>query len=395
MAQDAEAQKGDSCASCANAESRSWLCGWWRESFLLDYLGILVAFLLLIFHDHLFPLDIQEAIFSVNDPSVLKPLRKDSVPIFDVFLMMLVPSVVLYVAVLLKRWKRNGLEDFHAAALGIAVSLLMGNILVVLCKFHISKARPDLVMRCAPQCMQNVTWACAPDVALYDAPCFQSCCPVMCDRADPRYPEVVKCSFDFGSEELSNVGIEERCSRIWGFPITISQAGCFGDMNTTSYSPYSIRDAFNAFPSGHIGNIWALYVFNWLYIAGKFELYKKGNSNRMFVYPLFLMSAGLYAAFYVGLSRITDYKHDAFDVFFGALFTTIPVFIVYPIYFESICVGGNPLRRPRVPLLAVVICRETGFEKTDAENGASKEQQNDGQSLSRDHENSNNALHKA
>ena len=292
-------------------------------------------------------------------------------PIFDVFLMMLIPSLVLYLAVLFKRWKRNGVEDFHAAALGIAVSLLMGNLLVVLCKFHISKPRPDLVMRCAPECMQNFSWACAPDNSRYDAPCFQACCPVMCDKPDPRYPEVVPCSFDYGNEAQSSLSLIQRCSHIWGFPISVAQASCFGDANTTSYSPYSIRDGLNAFPSGHIGNVWGLYVFNWLYLAGKFELYKTGNANRMFVYPLFIMSAGLYAAFYVGLSRIADYKHDAFDVFFGALFTTIPVLVVYPIYFQSIRDGGNPLRRPVVPLFAVVACKHTqkAAKETPSEQG--------------------------
>lgn len=328
---------------------------WWSKTYLFDYTGILLAFVVLVLHKEIFPIPPQEAVFALSDLSIFNPIRDDTVPILDVFLLMAIPSAAQYVFVAWRR--RDKLEDFHSAALGIAISLLLGNIIVTSCKFHITKPRPDFIMRCAPECMQNASWMCAPDVSLYTASCTADCCPMMCGRKDPRYPFIVDCTFDFGNVINAELTLRERCKHVWDIPISINQANCYGDNEVIHYSPYSIPDGLNSFPSGHISNIWGIYLFNWLYLAGKFGLYKRGNFDRMFLFPLVFMSMGMYVAFYVGMSRIADFKHDPYDIFFGALFTTIPVFIVYPMYFQSIFIGGKPLRRTQdVDLMSILVC---------------------------------------
>lgn len=175
-----------------------WLCckmpkslqTWWSRSFVLDYVGIIVGGILLLLvvsdnlSDKVFPMDEQAAVFSLEDPAIGRPLHYESVPIEHVTLIMIIPSVALYAFFAYTR--RNGVEDLHSVVLGLSISLLLGNLITFMIRQHINKPRPDLIMRCAPLCMQNVTWVCAPDESLYDSTCRFGCCPVMCGIKDDR-----------------------------------------------------------------------------------------------------------------------------------------------------------------------------------------------------------------
>merc|ERR1712232_426720 len=147
---------------------------------------------------------------------------------FEVLALDVFPGVAIIMVYWYKR--RDSFEDFHAYGLAIFSSLVLCNLTMSLIKKASGRPRPDFIARCAPACMENMTWICAPDRDLYDATCENDCCPVQCGINDKRYPELVECSFIQNGVDFSDAvgGVLTTCGHFLNIPLTEEAAECRG-----------------------------------------------------------------------------------------------------------------------------------------------------------------------
>ncbi|GBG25135.1 Phospholipid phosphatase 4 [Hondaea fermentalgiana] len=198
------------------------LCGclpipqWWSNTYIVDWAGVvLCAIVLLIANGPIdwlkhFPIDMSEV-------HIQQPLHSDRVHMITVGVLVVVPCVVVAIFFWFKR--RDMFEDLHAFALATVAPVVFAYVVWVIIGNAAGKLRPDFLARCAPTCMENFTWTCAPDPSLYAADACdlseQKCCPVQCGRQDPRYPDILECSFLQNGIDLSTSTLQSVCNKFW------------------------------------------------------------------------------------------------------------------------------------------------------------------------------------
>jgi len=373
-------------------KGRSGCFEFWTPSYLWDYVGLLLVIIMLLYYDTFYPLANQDKVWDISDPAVFFPLQDDSVTVEEVLLWCVAPSFVLYMVFFIKNAVANyqlsgsspserkfsfahlDFEDSHAIILVLLGAIGVSNFIFFTFKAAVRRPRPDFAHRCAPKCLENYTWTCV-DISEYEDPSHcagvgsPTCCPAMCDFNDDRLivrRPVQRCSYIQNGNNIRSMTIQQLCPLLHGRMVLGDESGCMGSPGTGQYDAFSYGEGFNSFPSGHVINIFGVYTFNWLYVAGKLQVYGKGVKQRQYFWGFAVMSAGILAAVYVGVSRVSDNKHYPLDTLVGALIGIVPVFFVYPLYFQSIFDGGRPLRRPKRKLWAVLShlwCADSYLEK--------------------------------
>ncbi|CAK8992181.1 Probable beta-D-xylosidase 2 (AtBXL2), partial [Durusdinium trenchii] len=347
--------------------------GWWSPSFLFDYLALFALFMCFINDEVVYPFQADdENVFALSDPTIWNPVQDDQVTVEQVALWTVIPTFLMFLVINVGRWvnrKRIVLEDGHSILLTIMGSALMANFLFFVFKRAFRRPRPDLVSRCAPACLENVTFMMVPK-SEYVQPeiCTASeFCPIQCGFKDGRWvrDEILECSYMQNGTSVAGMRPAELCAKIWDRMINTEIAECLGPKGTGSYNAFTISEGFKSFPSGHVLNCACVFTFNWLYLAGKLQVYGQGIHLRSFWYFAYL-SMGILVVVYVALSRISDYKHHPIDVLAGVLIGVVPVLFVYPLYFQSVSKGGEPLRRPKQHCSSIwwiPFCWERSLEK--------------------------------
>ncbi|GBG34077.1 Phospholipid phosphatase 2 [Hondaea fermentalgiana] len=335
--------------------------GWWTTSFLYDYVALIVLLYMLVSPLVVFNVHTLN-VFDMADPEVQRPLYDDQLTVEEILIMCVVPSAFMYAVFFLRRGM-DWLEDAHSIFCTLATALMISNFTYFTLKEAVSRPRPDIVARCAPACLRDVTWTCT-SIDNYIDPDLcpdASCCPVQCGFVDPRYAPGTILNCTATSEPLW-----ERCGALWGRLITVEQAECQGLQSVGKYSPYTIDQGFTSFPSGHVINISGVFMFNWLYLAGKLQVYGRNVQQRMLLPAFAFMSAFIFAVLYVVETRISNNKHHISDCIAGLLVGMVPMLFVYPMYFQSIFLGGEPLRRPKQScwnVLGHLCCRDRALQQ--------------------------------
>lgn len=96
----------------------------------------------------------------------------------------------------------------------------------------------------------------------------------------------------------------------------------------------NLADGHYSFPSGHTSTAFFGMVFLSLYIAGKTRLFHPRIRPRL--WKLFACSVCWMAAFGIGVSRTTDYRHNFSDVIAGALIGTLCAYAAYFMHFPAL-----------------------------------------------------------
>mmetsp|Transcript_17669 Transcript_17669/g.34776 ORF Transcript_17669/g.34776 Transcript_17669/m.34776 type:complete len:443 (-) Transcript_17669:699-2027(-) len=334
--------------------------GWWSPTYLYDYVALIVLLYMLVQPFTVFNV-YTTSVFDLSDEGVQRPLYDDQLTVEEIAIMIIVPSAFMYAVFFVRRL--DWLEDLHSIFCTLAAALMISNFCYFTLKTAVSRPRPDVVARCAPACLQNITWMCT-TVDNYNVPelCADStCCPIQCGVVDPRYKPgtAVTCP-------ITDTPLWQACGSLWGRLITVEEADCRGSPGDGVYSPYTIQQGFTSFPSGHVINISGVFMFNWLYLAGKMQVYGRNIQQRMLLPGFAFMSAFAFAVLFVIETRISNNKHRISDCIAGFLVGVVPMWFVYPIYFQSIFLGGEPLRRPKMRcmnMLSHLCCRDRALQQ--------------------------------
>ncbi|CAN6647206.1 diacylglycerol pyrophosphate phosphatase 1 [Trichomonascus vanleenenianus] len=103
-----------------------------------------------------------------------------------------------------------------------------------------------------------------------------------------------------------------------------------------------LYEGFKSTPSGHSANSFAGLVFLSLWLCGQLQACRPGAEH----YKAVLSCTPLLLAFYIAVSRTSDYRHHYFDVLFGATIGTTIAILVYRKYFPSVtsskCYAPHP-----------------------------------------------------
>lgn len=333
---------------------------WWSNTYVMDWAAIVLCAIILIVLDG--PIDwMQEYPINMADIHIQHPLHADTVTMIMVGAIVIIPCVLLAIFFWLKR--RDMFEDMHSFALVVIAPIVFAYVVWVIIGNATGELRPDFLARCAPACMENFTWTCAPDPSKYaEGACdlsSQKCCPVQCGMHDDRYPEMLNCSFIQNGEDMSQRTLQNVCSRYWDRPVTEAEADCQGYYGGGSYSQFSIHEGYRAMPSGHTQVLFNCATTWWLYLAGKLQVYGRGVQQRTFCYGYLLISVMFVVATYVAMTRLNDMKHSFLDVFIGAFIGFCTSLLVYPLYYQNPTLGGEPLRRPKnFTIMDVLRCRK-------------------------------------
>lgn len=101
----------------------------------------------------------------------------------------------------------------------------------------------------------------------------------------------------------------------------------------------------------------------WLYLIGKLQVYGHGVQQRTYCYGFVAISFMWVLATYVAVTRLNDQKHFIFDVWLGAFIGFATSFLAYFLYFQDPRIGGEPLRRPDVPVRDILCCKEASLQQ--------------------------------
>jgi len=334
---------------------------WFSDSYALDYIGIVLCTLIIIVFNSAVDW-LNEQPINMADISIQEPLFEDTVNMAVVGGLVVVPNALAAFFFWFRR--RDAFEDMHAYLLAVVTPIVFAYVIWVIIGNTVGEPRPDLLARCAPSCMENITWTCVPDLNLYKGDCDleeQKCCPIQCGIKDPRYPEVIDCTFVQNGQNIS--GVEEACIMFWNRYIPVNEAQCNGLRGDSSYNEFSIREGFKSMPSGHTQVVFNSATTWFLYLAGKLQLYGFGVQQRTFAYSYIMASLLFAVATYVGVTRLNDQKHFIFDVVLGALIGIFTSLLAYPLYYQDPRIGGEPLRRPQgITFLDSLCCRANSMQ---------------------------------
>lgn len=222
---------------------------WWSNSYLMDWMGVVIMVAIIIAING--PIDwLKKQPINMADLGISAALHGDRVTMVVVGLLIIIPGG--FVALLFWFKRRDEFEDAHALGLAGLTPIVLAYVVWAVIGNATGELRPDFLARCAPTCMQGFTWECAPDLSLYEASCDSDCCPVQCNRDDPRYEGAeVKCTYFQNGVDKSNLTIEQTCNLFWHIPVTEEIADCNGFQGDSGYDKFSIREGYKSMPSGH------------------------------------------------------------------------------------------------------------------------------------------------
>jgi len=93
-----------------------------------------------------------------------------------------------------------------------------------------------------------------------------------------------------------------------------------------------LKDGFRSFPSGHSSSSWAGEGFLGFFLAGKIRLLDQHG----YVYKTFMLLVPVTAASLCAISRSMDYRHHAFDIFFGSALGALMAWLSYRQYYPTL-----------------------------------------------------------
>ncbi|KAH8647001.1 phosphatidic acid phosphatase type 2/haloperoxidase [Tricladium varicosporioides] len=272
--------------------------------------------------------------FSLSDPSISFPYRKDTISITTVGLVAIIAPAVITAAVCLlvtqgptvdenpiprvQLWYRKLWECF-AGWLGLGLSVLLSFFLTQSMKNLFGKPRPDFLFRCNPDL---ATWQ-----------------NYVVGGLGSQVPEgIVLVNWEIcQSKNGSGVGLSE------------------------------FEDGFRSFPSGHCTIAFAGLVYLSLFLAAKLSVtipfpmptpLPTSNTisspslirNQAAAPPLFLLViiiVPIGAAIYIASTRYSDHKHGGFDVLFSSLEGVLCAWFSFRFYHLSIRRGSGWSWAPR------------------------------------------------
>ncbi|KAJ4295063.1 hypothetical protein N0V90_007071 [Kalmusia sp. IMI 367209] len=269
--------------------------------------------------------------FSLTDPSISFPYRKDtiSIPVLFVVAVAAPAFIIAGICAAIVRipprpgpvpshsaiWKRK-LWELHAAWLGLALSLTLSLILTQTMKNMFGKHRPDFLSRCNP------------DIGAINDFLVGG----------------------FTSESL------EGTSQLVRWEICMSKNG-------SGVGKSEFMDGFRSFPSGHCTVAFAGLTYLSLFLAAKFSMtipfLPSASRDRQRALnhrkeaaapPLYLLVTVLIpigTAIYIASTRFTDYKHAGFDVLFGSLEGLIAAWFAFRMYHLPVRRGAGWAWGPR------------------------------------------------
>ncbi|GBG25132.1 Hypothetical Protein FCC1311_013492 [Hondaea fermentalgiana] len=278
----------------------------YSPSFERDYVGIIAMLML---SSTLYGVDYYyTSSFVLNDPSIRAPLQTDVTWFFAA----LVAIPVLGLGI--RFWPDA--EMMHALGLTVAASACTVSSIGLVASGCMGKIRPDFLARCAPWCLQNVTWV------------FVGSKVAQCGWPDPRFdpPLTVECP-------SATTSFQDACGPIsLGVPL-LPEMVCAADVEGFGES-YSIAAGYRGGFSISLAVVTALNVIlTWI------------SARRGLI--IYGSMAGLYSAVSVGLlatSSLQRAKHNQVSLALSFLCGLLVVMSIIPLYFHLRT--GKPRRRP-------------------------------------------------
>lgn len=247
--------------------------------------------------------DPAERVFSIADPNISFPHKdQETFPNWLLYILAVaLPVVVTVVTALLRR----SLVELHSALLGLAFSITFTGLITEAVKQFMGGLRPDFLARCSP------------DWTLVSQQIAAS---------------IAKAS------EVSVAGLPP------GVDMYFNGTICTGNA-------VKIVEGRKSFPSGHSSVSFAGLGYLALYLSAALGIYSRPLRRPTPLLAVTVSFAPVVLALFIALSRIIDYRHSGYDVFFGAALGVLVSWWSFRHYFAPLMSVGEPAFRDRVDLL--------------------------------------------
>lgn len=265
------------------------------KAFALDWLVVILFIVGFALIDSL--ANPYQNVFFINDPEISYPTKTETFPnallyVFGVAL----PIVAVWVIAL----ARKSMLEFHMASLGIAFALTLTVLITEGLKNYMGGLRPDFLARCQPN------WS------------------------------LVSAQLANGTAQTVNLG---------GVPAGPAQmfdgSICTGNVKT-------INEGRKSFPSGHASISFTSLVFVSLYASTALGVYNRPDRRPTSLLFFAIALIPIVLAIFIAFSRIIDYRHHPWDVFWGSALGIVVAIWSYRHYFVPLIQEGEPAFRDRV-----------------------------------------------
>jgi membrane-associated phospholipid phosphatase len=119
-----------------------------------------------------------------------------------------------------------------------------------------------------------------------------------------------------------------------------------------------IQDGRKAFPSGHASLSFASLLYTSLYLSAVLKIYNRPEWRPTSLLSVALTLAPVVLAAFIALSRVIDFRHSAYDIFWGSFLGSVIAWWSYRHYFAGLMVSGDPAFRNRIDYLLAGAVKE-------------------------------------
>ncbi|KAJ3186015.1 hypothetical protein HDU85_000929 [Gaertneriomyces sp. JEL0708] len=140
------------------------------------------------------------------------------------------------------------------------------------------------------------------------------------------------------------------CAFLWGtvgglrpYHLTVCDPDPALTSNTQRYYDNSVcrggisKIDLHGFPSGHAATVFACWLFLSFWLTGKFKPF----ANYPHLLSILLILFPLFMASWIAMSRIRDFRHFGYQVFWGAVIGIVSTTLVYRLHYRSWLWGDN------------------------------------------------------